>query len=107
MTFDRKVAELFRMDEATWARHTNPWSVFTRTLVLPLVIVAVWSRVWIGGWAMGLVAIALLWNWINPRLFPPPASTDNWASKSVLGEQIWVNRDSITIPATIAGFPPC
>lgn len=105
MTLDSKIADLFRMDDATWARHANPWSVFTRTSVLPLLIVAIWSRVWIGGWSLVLVAGALIWNWANPRLFPAPKSTRNWASKAVLGERVWINRTTIPIPEHHRGFP--
>ena len=39
-----------RMDDATWRRHANPWSVWTCATVLPVIIFAVWSRVWIGRW---------------------------------------------------------
>lgn len=105
MAFENTVATFFRMDEATWARHANPWSVFTRATVLPLLIVAIWSRVWIGQWAWGLVVLGLLWTWLNPRLFPPPTSTRNWASKSVLGERVWLNRQSIPIPEHHRGVP--
>jgi hypothetical protein len=105
MTLDSRIADLFQMDDATWARHANPWSVFTRALVLPLLIIAVWSRVWLGWWSLLLVAVALLWNWLNPRLFPAPASTRNWASQSVLGERVWINRNNIQIPTHHRIFP--
>ncbi|WNN88974.1 hypothetical protein P0S91_22390 [Gloeocapsopsis dulcis] len=36
--------------------------------------------------------------WLNPRIFPPPASTNNWAAKAVLGERVWLNRDKIPVP---------
>jgi hypothetical protein len=40
-----------------------------------------------------------LWLWVNPRVFPKPRSTDNWASKGVLGERVWLNRDRIPVPS--------
>lgn len=86
------------MDEAAWRRHANPLSVYTRYSALPLLGLAVWSRVWLGWWAIAPVAIALAWIWINPRLFPEPVSTGNWASKSVLGERVWLNRKNVPIP---------
>ena len=43
-------------------------------------------------------AIAIAWTWLNPRIFPEPRSTDNWASKAVLGERVWLNRKEIPIP---------
>ncbi len=96
---ERGVTAAFGMDEATWARHANPWSVWTRNTVLPLLVIAFWSRVWLGWWAAVPVALALLWTWLNPRLFPIPDSTDNWASKAVLGERVWLNRKAVPVPA--------
>ena len=34
MTLERKIASAFRMDDETWKRHANPWSVWTRNTVL-------------------------------------------------------------------------
>jgi hypothetical protein len=86
------------MDEDTWARHANPWSVWSRTTVLPVLILAAWSRVWIGEWALVPVAVGLLWTGLNPRLFGRPESMENWASKAVLGERVWINRDEEPVP---------
>lgn len=62
MTLERRIASVFHMDEETWMRHANPWSVWTRTTALPLLILAVWSRVWIGWWALLPIAAAVLWT---------------------------------------------
>ncbi|NEO26922.1 MAG: hypothetical protein F6K03_08510, partial [Kamptonema sp. SIO4C4] len=70
----------------------------TRFTVLPLLIVAVWSRVWLGWGAIAPVLLVLLWTWVNPRLFPKPQSTRNWASKAVLGERVWINRNKVAVP---------
>src|SRR5690606_28428465 len=43
--------------------------------------------------------------WLNPRLFARPRSTDNWASKSVLGERVWLNRDRVPVPPHHRRFP--
>lgn len=86
------IVRLFRMDEATWARHANPWSVWTRVAILPLMALAVWSRVWIGWWALLPVALLVAWTWLNPRAFPPPRSFESWAAKGVLGERLWIAR---------------
>lgn len=81
------------MDDAAWARHASPWSVWTRILTpLPLFALAVWSRVWIGGWAVIPVAFALAWVWLNPRLFPPPATLDSWGAEGVLGERVFLRH---------------
>ena len=83
---------LMGMSDRVWARHANPLSVYTRFTALPLLVLAIWSRVWIGGWAWLALALALLWVWVNPRLFPPPDDLDNWASRGVLGERVFLNR---------------
>ena len=80
------------MDEATWARHANPWSGWTRVSILPLFALAVWSRVWLGWGALVPLALVLAWTWINPRLFAEPKSLDNWMSQAVLGERVWLAR---------------
>ncbi len=98
MTLERKISLIFRLDEENWMRHANPWSGWTRFTALPLLVIAFWSRVWIGWWSLIIIAIALIWTYFNPRLFKKPKSTDNWASKAVLGERVWSNRDQIPVP---------
>jgi len=90
---------LMRMDDETWARHANPLSVWSRLSCLPLIVLAVWSRVWLGWWCLLPIALALGWTFINPRLFSPPISTDNWASQAVMGERIFLARKTSPIPA--------
>jgi hypothetical protein len=94
----KNISALFGMDDRTWARHANPWSVWTRVAILPLLALAIWSRVWIGWWVLVPVIGLAVWTWINPRAFPPPLSTNSWASKAVLGERVWLNRRSVPIP---------
>ena len=38
MTLERKIAAAFNINEITWMRHANPWSVWTRNTALPLLI---------------------------------------------------------------------
>ncbi|WP_137125978.1 DUF6653 family protein [Roseomonas sp. HF4] len=98
MTPERRIAAAFRMDEAAWARHANPWSGWTRLPSLPLLALAAWSRAWIGWWALPAVAAVLAWIWVNPRLFPPPRRMDAWMTRAVLGERIWLARDAVPVP---------
>jgi hypothetical protein len=92
------IAALFQMDERVWERHANPWSVWTRFASFPLLMLAIWSWHWIG-WAC-LIPILLLaaWLWLNPRIFPPPASTHSWASRAVLGERVFLLRFMQPVP---------
>lgn len=98
MGLGRRLASAFGLDDRGWSRHASPWSVWTRVATLPLLVAAIWSRAWLGGWALAPVAVVLGWTWVNPRLFPPPRSTENWASKAVLGERVWLNRAAVPIP---------
>ncbi|MGS4947795.1 DUF6653 family protein [Meridianimarinicoccus sp. RP-17] len=96
------ISALFPMisggDAEAWARHAHPVSVWTRVLFgLPLLILAGWSRVWIGPWWTAALAAAVFFIWINPLMTPVPRSTDNWRSKSTIGERLWLrmNRDEV------------
>jgi len=105
MTIERKIAGVFSLDTATWRRHANPWSVILRNTVLPFIVLAFWSRLWLGLWALVPVVLALLWTWLNPRIFPEPQSFDNWASKAVFGERVWMNRDRVPVPGRHRAVP--
>jgi hypothetical protein len=105
MTFERKIADAFGLDDESWMRHAHPWSVWGRVTILPLLIAAIWSRVWLGWWSLVPIALAIAWTWVQPHVLEPPASTDNWASKSVLGERVWTRRDEVTVPDRHAFVP--
>lgn len=99
MTIERKIASIFHLTDENWMKHANPISVWTRYPVLPIIVLAFWSRAWIGWWCLLPGLLAILWMFLNPVLFAKPASTKNWASKAVLGERVYLNRDKIKIPA--------
>ncbi len=98
MTLERKIANLFKLTDENWMKHANPWSAWTRYSVLPIIVLAFWSRVWIGWWFLLPAIISLAWMFFNPVLFKKAKSTKNWASKAVLGERVWLNRDKIDVP---------
>ena len=70
------------MDGTAWRRHANPWSVYSRTTVLPLFALAVWSRVWIGRWSLAVIACVIAGKRLNPRLFQMQRHQDGWAPNS-------------------------
>jgi len=86
------------LSEQTWSRHANPWSVWTRYAAFPLLITAIWSYHWIGWGALLPVAVMAGFIYVNPWLFPPPRSTQNWASKAVLGERVWLAEGKPNLP---------
>jgi hypothetical protein len=98
MTLEARIARLFAMDEATWARHANPWSVWTRFSALPLLLAAIWSHDVLGWSAIVPVAAVLVWIWVNPRAFPAPRSTASWAARATFGERLWLDRKRQVVP---------
>ena len=86
------------MKERTWERHSNPWSVWTRVLTNLLVYVPVWNRSW-----RQAIPIAA-WFLLNPQLFPPPKDGSSWATRSVLGEQMWTSKLRADLPMSINIF---
>jgi hypothetical protein len=96
-----KYARMAGMGEEAWKRHANPWSVWTRFAAIPLIILAIWSRVWIGWWALVPLALVVLWLWANPHAFPPIDKPVAWSSRGIYGERLWL-RDRSCMPAGFA-----
>ncbi len=84
---------LMGMNDRAWTRHANPLSVWTRILTpLPLLSLAIWSRVWLDWGALLPVVLVLGWIWVNPRLFRAPATLQSWAAQGVPGERVFLHR---------------
>lgn len=94
----QKTAAFFRLDDAGWERHANPLSVWTRVAIWPFLVAALWNFHWVGVYALIPVGLIVIWAFVNPRAFPPPASTRSWASRAVLGERVYLAREQIPIP---------
>jgi hypothetical protein len=80
------------MNDDAWRRHAHPWSVYTRFATIPPLVLAVWSRAWIGWWCLVPVALLAGWLWLNVRVFPPVDRPTAWASKGIYGERIWATQ---------------
>ena len=80
-----------------WKRHSNPWSVWTRILSYPLVYVPIWNRSWKQG-----VAVAA-WYAANPVLFPVPEGDESWATRGVLGEELWTAERPRDLSTALTG----
>jgi hypothetical protein len=66
-----------------FARHSNPWSAWTRWASAPLVLVPVWTR------RPRDAALVASWLALNPVVFPKPAHNRAWATRAILGEEQW------------------
>jgi hypothetical protein len=67
-----------------FARHSNPWSAWTRWASTPLVLIPVWTR------RRSHAALVACWLAVNPVLFPRPADDRAWATRAMLGEERWI-----------------
>jgi hypothetical protein len=65
-------------------RHANPLSAWSRWASTPLVLVPVWTRR--GAHAAPVAA----WMVANAVIFPKPANDRAWATRAVLGEEMWI-----------------
>jgi hypothetical protein len=101
-----RITRAFGLTGDAWLRHANPASVWTRFAVLPMIVISIWSRDWIGWFCVIPLVLSLVWLFVNPLCFPPPTSTDHWASKSVLGERVWTESDRSSLPAAFRSAVP-
>ncbi|GGP73984.1 DUF6653 family protein [Saccharothrix coeruleofusca] len=92
-----RIAKTFHMDDEAWRRHANPWSVWTRFAAVPALLVAIWSRTWIGWWSLLPIGVVVAWLFVNPRAFPPVEHPESWASRGIYGERVWL-RDRDRVP---------
>src|SRR5689334_8213591 len=97
MAFAERIAEVFRMSDETWRRHANPWSVWTRFAAIPPLVLAVWSRTWIGWWCLLPLALVVAWLFVNPGAFAPVDRPVSWTSRGIYGEHIWLS-DRAALP---------
>ena len=81
--------------EKSWKRHSNPWSVWTRILTNPLVYLPFWNRSWKQG------AAVAAWFAANPVIFPAPEDDSSWATRGVLGEELWTAKRRRDIPMAL------
>lgn len=73
-----------KVKRAVFARHSNPWSMWTRWASTPLMLVPVWRR---SGRDAALVG---LWMAVNPVVFGRPADDRAWSTRAALGEEQWI-----------------
>ena len=86
------IARAFGMNDEVWRRHANPRSVYTRFAAIPAMILAIWSRIWIGWWALIPVGLVIVWLFLNPKVFPAVTAEHGWAAKGIYGERLWLEE---------------
>lgn len=75
-----------RVRRAIFARHCHPWSAWTRWAGTPLVLVPVWTR------RPGHAVLLAVWLALNPFVFGKPEHHRAWATRAMLGEELWITR---------------
>ncbi|GAA1979604.1 hypothetical protein GCM10009718_15500 [Isoptericola halotolerans] len=73
-----------KVKRLVFARHSNPWSMWTRWASTPLMLVPVWRR------SPRDAALVGLWMAVNPVVFREPAHDRAWATRAALGEEQWI-----------------
>lgn len=82
-----------------WRRHRNPCSGWTRVAIGPLLALAIWLHSWP---LIGFLALAAL---TNPFWFPPPDRDDDFMTRAVDGERLWLERAERVEKFLVMGVP--
>jgi hypothetical protein len=80
------MSEFGGIKRKVFARHSNPWSAWTRWASTPLMFVPVWNRRW------SQAALVAAWMALNPIVFPVPRHNRAWSTRAVLGEELWITE---------------
>lgn len=74
---------------AVFARHSHPLSAWSRWATTPLLLVPLWTRS--PGAALGIAA----WFALNPIMTPVPEGKGAFATRAMLGEELWAVDKSL------------
>jgi hypothetical protein len=75
-----------RLTREVFRHHSNPWSAWTRLFSVPLVFMPIWNRSW------RQVVVLGVWLLANPLVFPAPKDDGAWATRAMLGEEMWIAK---------------
>jgi hypothetical protein len=81
-----------------FARHSHPWSAWTRWASIPLIMLPIWNRSARQGALVGA------WFVANAVVFPPPRDDSAYATRVVLGEEMWLEERRVSGALAINGM---
>ena len=105
MTIERRIANLAGLNNEAWDKHSSGLSVWTRFSGPVLLITALWSRLWLGWWALLALGLVIVWIALNPHIFPRAKDRSGYTVRGAWGERIWMHRDVLEVPAKHKGLP--
>ncbi|ASP32560.1 hypothetical protein CHH27_04310 [Labrenzia sp. VG12] len=83
----------------TGGRPVSAIAVFCKLLAPAVLTASLWSKLWLGGVAAGLLCLfALVLLVFGPRLLEGTGNRLNWARHVGFGEKIWLNRLFVPVP---------
>src|SRR5690242_20600100 len=90
-----------RVRRAIFARHAHPLSAWSRWATTPLVLLPVWTR------RRSHALMVAIWFALNPVIFPKVSDERPWATRAMLGEELWISRrprDSATALSVVTSM---
>jgi hypothetical protein len=90
-----------RVRRAIFAHHAHPLSAWSRWATTPLVLLPVWTR------RRSHALIVATWFALNPVIFPTVSNERPWATRAMLGEELWISRrprDSATALSVVTSL---
>lgn len=81
-------------EDRRWAGRSHPWCVYTRLAAALLLIVALTTHRSLGIYALIPIGLCLFFIIVNPFVFRAPKDDSRWATRSVLGQRIWRQREN-------------
>lgn len=81
-------------EDRRWAGRSHPWCVYTRLAAALLLIIALTTHRSLGIYAAIPIGLCLFFIIVNPFIFRPPKDDTHWATRSVLGQRLWRQREN-------------
>ncbi|MFI6921818.1 DUF6653 family protein [Nonomuraea spiralis] len=99
MKLTQAAAATFGLNDDSWKRHANAWSVWTRMAGLAPILLPIYFRDALGWWAPAPIVAGVIWMWLNPHAFKPVYEPRSWAEKGIYGEKMYAADHSLAAEA--------